>query len=226
MTKKKKTIFGTICYSPPAPSPSDCWKLWTVSRTFLRTAKWGGASAPVLGQWRTEQPYHTYPRLANGEPLPGSHDMPFCALPLLSTLNPGECGHHWRPDTGGIGRPLSSSELTRRYLKQTLSPSDEADHPVHENDPASAEEETFFPRLQTTGEAQGRDNNAQKLLKWIVSKAMFYFFLLLNLFLPLQKVVLIFIVYMRTTSVLNSWLHIVTFAPFAFCSFCLQSTEN
>lgn len=123
---KKKTIFGTICYSPPAPSPSDCWKLWTVSRTFLRTAKWGGASAPVLGQWRTEQPYHTYPRLANGEPLPGSHDMPFCALPLLSTLNPGECGHHWRPDTGGIGRPLSSSELTRRYLKQTLSPSDES----------------------------------------------------------------------------------------------------
>lgn len=42
---------------------------------------------------------------------------------------------------------------------QTVSPSDEADHPADEN-----EEQTFF-RLQTTGEAQGRENNAQKLLK-------------------------------------------------------------
>lgn len=58
---------------------------------------------------------------------------------------------------------------------QIVSPSDEADDPVDDNDPASPEEHTFF-RLQTTGEAQGRDNNTQKLLKWIVSTLRYIFF--------------------------------------------------
>lgn len=67
---------------------------------------------------------------------------------------------------------------------QTLSPSDEADRSVDENDPASSEEQTFY-RLQTTGEAQGRDNNAQKLLKSVVSRRHFIFFPLLLAYLLL-----------------------------------------
>lgn len=92
--------------------------------------------------------------------------------------------------------------LTRRYLLPTLSPSDEADRPVDENDAAPPERNRlFFFRLQTSGETQGRDNNAQKLLKRIVSRRRYaYFFLLFiaYLLLQFQKVVEIFIVYICT----------------------------
>lgn len=88
--------------------------------------------------------------------LSPAHMTPFCALPLLSALNPGECRHHWRPDTGAIGRPLSSAEFTRRYLMQTLSPSDEADRSVDENDPASPEEQTSPPLLSLSKRPERR----------------------------------------------------------------------
>ena len=166
------------------------------------TAKWGGASAPVLGQWRTEKPYHTYPRLANGAPSP-AHMTPLCALPLLSALDPGECGHHWRPDTGGIGRPLSSAEFNQalsfvNFIAIRWSwPSCR-----WERRRSAGEEPTFFFfRLQTSGETQGRDNNAQKLLKRIVSRRRYaYFFSLFiaYLLLQFQKVVEICIVYICT----------------------------
>lgn len=86
MTKNRRSLeqFVTYCTplppTPPTPPPAaENYEQWA-ALTFLRTAKWGGASAPVLGQWRTEQRNI----LANGAPLPGSHDAFLCAPSPLS----------------------------------------------------------------------------------------------------------------------------------------------
>lgn len=81
-TKKTEDLWNNLLLSAP-----PLWLLKIMNsepHSHSCTAKWGGASAPVLGQWRTEKPYHTYPRLANGAPLPGSHDASLCALSPLS----------------------------------------------------------------------------------------------------------------------------------------------
>lgn len=85
---EKQKIFRTICYLLPPPHNTPLLAAENYEQcaalTFLRTAKWGGASAPVLGQWRTEQHYHTDPRLANDARLSGSHDAFLCAPSPLS----------------------------------------------------------------------------------------------------------------------------------------------
>lgn len=112
-TQKKNTTSrcSSFLLMPPSATntPTPPWKLWTLRRTHIlaHTGCWGGASASFLGQWRTEEPYHTSPRLANGARLPGSHDASLRAPSSSQRALPGEGSHHWRPDTGGIGRPLS-----------------------------------------------------------------------------------------------------------------------
>ena len=118
MTKNQK-IFGTICYfqhPPPPPNPdppSGCWKLWTVSRTHILAQP--SEEAPPLPSWANGA-QRSLIILIPGWPMARrspAHMTPLCALPLLSALDPGECEHHWRPDTGGIGRPPSSAELNQ-----------------------------------------------------------------------------------------------------------------
>lgn len=146
---KKQKISGTICYLMPtstAPPPLLLWLLKIMnSESRSHSCAQPSEEAPPLPSWANGA-QSSLIILTPGWPMARfslAHMTPFCALSLLSALNPGECRHHWRPDTGGIGRPLTSAELTRCYLMQTLSPSDEVYQPVDENDAASPEEKTF-----------------------------------------------------------------------------------
>lgn len=152
---KEQKIFGTICYLLPPhhhhhthtnqhPHPSPLLKIMN-SEPHSHSCAQPSEEAPPLPSWANSAQSSLIiliPDWPIARFFP-AHMTPFCALTLLSTLNPGECRHHWRPDTGAIGRPLTSAESTGRYLIQTLSPSDEADRSVDENDPASPEERTF-----------------------------------------------------------------------------------
>lgn len=154
---KKQKIFGTICYLMPPSPPRLLWNYeqW-VALTFLRTAKWGGASAPVLGQWRTEQPCHTYTRLANDALLFGSHDAFLCAP------SPHSAQSRRVQASLKIWHRQSRTSTVSGRISQVLSYANFI--AVRCSCPTCRWEcfagGTDFFRFQTTGEAQGRDNNA------------------------------------------------------------------
>lgn len=160
-------ILRTICYlcAPPHPlclptPPAENYEHWA-ALTFLRTAKRGGASALVLGQWRTHSPYHTYPWLANGRlehrltwrlsvrSLSSQRSIPASAG-ITEDLTPAESDVR-RPRRDAPGVVLCKLHCH----PMTLS------HPVDENDPWLCLRSTLG-RLQNA-ESQGQDNNAQKL---------------------------------------------------------------
>lgn len=126
--QKTEDLWNNLLLNVPINPPSGCKKkkIWTVNCTHIL------AHSQVRRRLRC-RPGPMAHRAAWSCFSPGwpmahrslAHMTPLCVLPLLSesALNPGECRHHWRPDTGGIGRPLSSAELTGRYRTQTFSPS-------------------------------------------------------------------------------------------------------
>lgn len=54
--QRTEDFWNNLLLNTPQNSPlpfAENYEQWA-ALTFLRTAKWGGASAAVLGQWRTE----------------------------------------------------------------------------------------------------------------------------------------------------------------------------
>lgn len=161
MIKSIKSWEQFVTYAPPSPPlqpPLPATLLLKIMNTEPHSHSCAQPSeeAPPLASWANGA-RSSLIILVPGWPMAHlslTHMTSFCALPVLSALNPGECRHHWRPDAGGIGRPPSSAQLTRCYLEQTLLPSDEAD-PSRRRQWPRFDGATDFFRLQN-GEAHRR----------------------------------------------------------------------
>lgn len=154
-------ILRTICYlcaPPPSLSSNPSrWKLWTLSRTHILAhgqARRRLRSRP--GPMAHALPLSYLSLAGQWAPRTQAHMTPFCALPVLSALNPSECRHHWRPDTGGIGRSPSSAGLTRCCVMQTSLPSDDAVTSRRREWPLALSEEHTWPspKRRVTGARQ------------------------------------------------------------------------
>lgn len=94
---KEQKIFGTICYLPPPPPPPPLSLLKIMnSEPHSHSCAQPSEEAPPLPSWANGA-QSSLIILIPGWPiahLSPAHMTPFCALPLLSALNPGECRHH------------------------------------------------------------------------------------------------------------------------------------
>lgn len=145
--ERKKNVFWTICYlMAPSDPPSLCpenYEQWA-ALTFLRTAKGGGASAPVLSQWQRRAARSYLTRPTNGARLPGSHDAFLCVPSPLSAQSRRaraslKTWHRWNRTSSVHGR----SDQVLSY--ENLMPSEEAEPSSPWGWPCLAGETRLFP---------------------------------------------------------------------------------